>query len=51
MARTPERVNQMLTSHRVLMPFCDEAESIGMEARCCNWHPRVQQSSTGVLYT
>jgi len=34
-----------------LMLLCDEAESFGMEARCCNWHPRVQTSRTGAMCT
>jgi len=45
MARPPEQTNYMLLSQRVLVLFCAEAESFGMEARYCNWHPRVKKSS------
>ena len=31
---------------RVLTLFSDEAESIGMEPRCCVLHPIIQESST-----
>jgi len=42
MARPLEQVNKA-----ALTLFCDEAESFGMEAWCCNWHPRVQESNIG----
>jgi len=35
-----------LGPQRVLTPFSDEAESIGMEPWCCVLHPSIQESST-----
>jgi len=29
------------------MLFFDEVKGFEMEAQCCNWHSRVQKSSTG----